>query len=96
MFQVHRTATDLAVVGRHVVGDVTVEIEARRSVDLQVQWAALVAAPTSSPTAGQRQQQMLDANTANDSELQLLRFPSAMSSYMVPIVGTRVLHFARL
>ena len=88
MFQVHRTVTDLAVVGHHVVGDVTVEIEALRSIDLQVQWAVLVETPSSSQNVAQHQQQMLGTNSSDDSELQLLlRLPSAVNSYMVPIVG---------
>jgi hypothetical protein len=76
------------------VGDVTVEIETQRGVDLQVQWATQV---TTSSAAGTydfqlqlpQQQQHADNSVPANSSYPGLPAPSQKMSrsYAVPIVG---------
>jgi len=42
VLRLHSLAADMAVVGRHVVGDVTAEVEAEPDVGLQLQWTTSV------------------------------------------------------
>lgn len=90
LFQVRHLVTDLAVVGRHIVGDVTVELEARQGVDLQVQWATLVAAATGSADdvepRQEQQQQQLNASNSSFDLLHTQLIPT-QRYYLVPIVG---------
>lgn len=85
LFQVRHVSVDLSVVGRHVVGDVTFEIEAQRGVDLQVQWATLVATSSAS-TYDDGTRQRAASNETSSSGFQQ-RQVSHAKTFIVPIVG---------
>ena len=42
VLRLHSLATDMAVIGRHVVGDVSAEVEAEPDVGVQLQWTTSV------------------------------------------------------
>jgi len=55
LLRLHSLATDMAVIGRHVVGDVSAEVEAEPGVSIQLQWTTSVGdgPPYAVPIVGQ-------------------------------------------